>query len=205
MLELAILGLLKERPMHGYMLRKQLGQKLGLFWTVSFGSLYPTLRRLEKRGAVEKIVAEAPMSRRKQEYRITEVGEREFLELLEEGNGGGAEQEKFSLRLAFFRYLRPEIRIRLLERRKAYLEDKLDEGQRSLHRARRIRADTYTMSLVRHGVNTTAADIAWLDELIVAERTALADRGEGEPPPPPPVPAPPGDDVVHTETELQNR
>lgn len=208
MLELAILGLLKERPMHGYELRKQLGQKLGLFWTVSFGSLYPTLRRLEKRGAAEKVHAEPQTSRRKQEYRITDIGEQEFLELLEESAGTGAEQEKFSLRLAFFRYLRPEMRIKLLERRKAYLEDKLDEGRRSLGRARVTRADTYTMSLVRHGVDTTAADIAWLDELIVAERTALAERGEHDPPPtppptPPPAPAPPGDDIVRT--ELQNQ
>ena len=208
MLELAILGLLKERPMHGYELRKQLGQKLGLFWTVSFGSLYPTLRRLEKRGAVAKVVAEPQTSRRKQEYRITDVGEHEFLELLEEGAGTGAEQEKFSLRLAFFRYLRPEIRIRLLERRKAYLEDKLDEGRRSLHRARRVRADTYTMSLVRHGVETTAADIAWLDELIVAERAALAERDTDDVPPPAPpdpprLPPPPVENPVHTELQSQ--
>jgi len=202
MLELAILGLLKERPMHGYELRKQLGQKLGLFWTVSFGSLYPTLRRLEKRGAVAKLTSDPQASRRKQEYRITEVGEREFIELLEEGAGGGVEQEKFSLRLAFFRYLRPEIRIRLLERRKAYLEDKLDEAQRSLRRARNIRADPYTTSLVRHGVATTAADIAWLEELITAERAALAEREAEGDPPQPPQPAP-ADNALPT--ELQNQ
>jgi len=201
MLELAILGLLKERPMHGYELRKQLGQKLGLFWTVSFGSLYPTLRRLEKRGAVAKLTAEPQTSRRKQEYRITDVGEREFLELIEEGAGNGVEHEKFSLRLAFFGYLRPEIRIRLLERRKAYLELKLEEARRSLQRARRTRADTYTVSLVRHGLDTTAADIAWLDELITAERAALAEREADAPAPPPP--APPADDVMPSRLRSQ--
>lgn len=205
MLELAILGLLKERPMHGYELRKQLGQKLGLFWTVSFGSLYPTLRRLEKRGAVAKVTPTPQTSRRKQEYRLTEDGEREFLELLEEGSGGNIEQEKFSLRLAFFRYLRPENRIRLLERRKAYLQDKLDEGRRSLRRARSNRADTYTVSLVRHGMDTMAADIAWLDELITAEHAVLSDReaDEEEPatPPPPAETEPPN----HHPTELQSQ
>lgn len=179
MLELAILGLLKEGPMHGYELRKQLSQKLGLFWKVSFGSLYPTLRRLERRGAVVAVDAEPQTSRRKREYAITETGEQEFLDLLQEGTASMAEQEKFSLRLAFFRYLRPEIRIRLLERRKAYLEDKLDEGRRSLRLARRGRADAYTLSLVRHGVDITQADIAWLEGLIAAERAAL---GEQEPP-----------------------
>lgn len=180
MLELAILGLLKERAMHGYELRKQLGQKLGLFWTVSFGSLYPTLRRLERRGAVRKQLDGDLTPRRKQVYEITPAGEREFLEQLEEGTGSGTDEDKFPLRLAFFRYLRPEIRIRLLERRKAYLEDKLVEGRRSLQRAKRGRADTYTLSLMRHGMDATQHDITWLDELITAERAALAaDPAEG--------------------------
>lgn len=177
MLELAILGLLKEGPMHGYELRKQLSQKLGLFWKVSFGSLYPTLRRLERRGAVVAVDRGPQTSRRKREYAITEAGEAEFLELLQEGTAS-AEQEKFSLRLAFFRYLRPEIRIRLLERRKAYLEEKLDEGRRSLRLARRGRADAYTLSLVRHGVDITEADIAWLEGLISAERAALGEQDQ---------------------------
>ena len=52
MLELAILGLLDERPMHGYELRKRLSEMLGTVRTVSFGSLYPTLRRLQQQGDI---------------------------------------------------------------------------------------------------------------------------------------------------------
>lgn len=175
MLELAILGLLKERPMHGYELKKQLQQKLGFFWTVSFGSLYPTLKKLERRGVVAKVAAEQT-SRRKQAYRITEAGEREFIALLEEGAATTWEEEKFPLRLAFFRYLKPEIRIRLLERRRDYLEEKLADGSRYLSRATRGQADSYTLSLMRHGVSATRHDIDWLDELITAERAALAEE-----------------------------
>jgi len=172
MLELAILGLLKERAMHGYELRKQLGQRLGFFWRVSFGSIYPTLKKLERQGLVEKFLAEETTPRRKQVYRITESGEAEFLELISEGASTAWEEDKFPLRLAFFRYLRPESRIRLLERRRAYLEEKLDEGRRSMRRARR-QTDPYTLSLMRHGMDVTASDIAWIDELIAAERAAL--------------------------------
>lgn len=52
MLELAILGLLKEQDLHGYELKKRLTETLGLLSKVSFGSLYPALKRLEKAGAV---------------------------------------------------------------------------------------------------------------------------------------------------------
>ena len=55
MLELAILGLLKELPLHGYELRKRLNSSLGPLWGVSYGSLYPALARLEKVGAIEVV------------------------------------------------------------------------------------------------------------------------------------------------------
>jgi DNA-binding PadR family transcriptional regulator len=179
MLELAVLGLLKERAMHGYELRKQLTTRLGLFWTVSFGSLYPTLRKMERHGLVQKVRPPEPGSRRRQIYRITDTGEHRFLDLLEE-RAGTAEEDKFPLRLAFFRYLRPETRIRLLERRKAYLEDRLAEGQRRLSRVTGA-SDTYTLSLMRHGVEITERDIAWLDELIVAERGVWEDSPSPRP------------------------
>lgn len=51
MLELAILGLLIESPMHGYELRKRLTGLLGAFRAFSYGSLYPALRRMQADGA----------------------------------------------------------------------------------------------------------------------------------------------------------
>ena len=53
MLDLAILGLLKEQPLHGYELKKRLGETLGSLWGISYGSLYPALRRLERDGSIE--------------------------------------------------------------------------------------------------------------------------------------------------------
>src|SRR5579863_7189431 len=52
MLDLAILGLLEEGDLHGYEIRRQLREHLGLLANVSFGSIYPALTRLEKTGAV---------------------------------------------------------------------------------------------------------------------------------------------------------
>jgi len=57
-LELAILGLLKEHPMHGYDLRKRLRGDFGLLSSLSFGSLYPALARLEAAGAVHELAPE---------------------------------------------------------------------------------------------------------------------------------------------------
>ena len=63
MLELAVLGLLEDNDLHGYELRKRLGDLLGLRLAISFGSLYPALGRLEKAGLV-KAVSSRPASAR---------------------------------------------------------------------------------------------------------------------------------------------
>ena len=180
MLELAILGLLKEQPMHGYQLSRELGEALGGFWRVSYGSLYPTLRRLEAAGAVESIPGNGENAgRRKNVYRITEKGEKLFFELLQETpHDNSTEDTRFRVRLAFFRYLPPETRIRLLERRRAYLEDRLSTIKDSL-RATRERVDDYTLALMEHGRSATESDILWLEGLIEAERdrTGTPKRG----------------------------
>ena len=172
MLELAILGLLKERPMHGYQLSRELTEQLGGLWKVSYGSLYPTLKRLEREGAVEQVPGtSAGTGRKRLVYRITAPGEQLFLKLLEEPpSDTQAEDARFRIRLAFFRYLPPETRIRLLERRRATLEDRLSTIKDSLHTTRE-RVDTYTLSLMEHGRSATESDIAWLEGLIAAERT----------------------------------
>jgi DNA-binding PadR family transcriptional regulator len=171
MLELAILGLLKDRPMHGYQLSRELAQALGGFWRVSYGSLYPTLRRLEREAAIVSQPSEQPAAgRRRNVYRITERGEELFLELLQETpHDTQTEDTRFRVRLAFFRYLPPETRLRLMERRRASLEDRLVSISESL-RAARERVDDYALALMQHGRDATASDIAWLDGLIEAER-----------------------------------
>ena len=52
MLEFAILGVLQQSSMHGYELRKELAQLLGGLRSISYGSLYPALRRMQAAGLV---------------------------------------------------------------------------------------------------------------------------------------------------------
>ncbi|HUL84025.1 MAG TPA: helix-turn-helix transcriptional regulator [Actinomycetota bacterium] len=172
MLELGILGLLKEQPMHGYQLSRELAEQLGGMWKVSYGSLYPTLRRLERDGAVEQVPGDtAGKGRRKLVYRITPEGERLFLRLLEEPpQEGQAEDARFRVRLAFFRYLPPETRIRLLDRRRAGLRERFDQLTAATLAAADD-GDEYQRALMEHGRAATEADIAWLGGLIQQERT----------------------------------
>jgi DNA-binding PadR family transcriptional regulator len=177
MLELAVLGLLKERPMHGYQLSRELGDSLGGLWRVSYGSLYPTLRRLEADDAIESEAGDERGARRKKVYRITLKGEQVFLELLQESpNDTQTEDARFRMRLAFFRYLPPETRIRLLERRRQALQDRLATIAES-QRAGRGGSDDYGRALIEHNRTVTESDITWLEQLIAAERAKNVTTG----------------------------
>jgi len=209
MLELAILGLLGEQELHGYEIRKRLRDELGFFSPVSFGSLYPALSRLERSGAVES--AEEPLSsgpavpmtgslsgeraalrsrrqtggrgrRGRKVYRITEEGRRQFAELLDgERDQGADDARSFGLRLAFARYLPPQARLRLLERRRAQLLQRLDDVRHASSTGRG-QLDPYARSVVEHAAESTERDISWIDRLIAAERAPGAAVAGGRPP-----------------------
>jgi DNA-binding PadR family transcriptional regulator len=166
MLDLAILGLLRDTPHHGYELKQRLAD-LG-FWRVSFGSLYPALRRLERRGLIEAVRS----SGRRKSYRLSPAGHDEFARLLRESSESPEEDRRFSLRLAFFRYLEPALRLATLERRRRELITELGTARRTLREAtaRRNGVDRYAKALMERTVRSTQADIAWLDQLIAEER-----------------------------------
>jgi Predicted transcriptional regulators len=156
MLELAILGLLKELPLHGYELKKRLNDSLGHLFGVSYGSLYPALARLEKAGAIEAVdppVATATIpatgsisgeaaaarlrrplgrsGRTRKAYRIASRGQALLTELLSaEAPPGADEDRNFAVKLAFFRHLEPDARLHLLRRRRDSLADQLSRAGR---------------------------------------------------------------------------
>lgn len=175
MLDFAILGLLRDQPRHGYELKRALGG-LG-FWQVSFGSLYPALRRLDKKGLIEATKAQdRGDQRRRKGYRITGAGRDEFGRMLADVPEVDESDRGFQLRLAFFGYLAPQARIRVLEDRRMALNSRLKGDRTSFLGARRVDSgtDRYRLALMERRVHSTEADIAWLDELIAGERSAPA-------------------------------
>jgi DNA-binding PadR family transcriptional regulator len=218
-LELAILGLLKEQELHGYELKKRLADTLGARG-VSYGSLYPALGRLETAGAVSVVEDAAPgaiipltgslggelaafrarraatrSSRGKKVYRITERGEQLFAELLTAESTSGEDERLFNLRLAFARYLPAGARIGMLERRRLYLVDRLSRLSARV-RTGKDRLDNYARSLLEHDRETTEADLSWIDRLLSAERAAVGSAGHPDSvaaSAPAPSPAPVGD------------
>jgi len=185
MLDLAVLGLLKEGDLHGYELNKRLKSLVGGYAN-SYGALYPALARLERRGWVsstavapdivvdEQVTDESPRRNRRRTtrskpgrtrkvYQITEAGEDHLLELLQEDANN---ERRFRLQLAFCRFLPPDRRLALFELRRAHLVSLQAMARRDPVHSN----DPYVRSLFQRDQERREHDLAWLDRLIADER-----------------------------------
>ena len=185
MLDLAVLGLLKEGDLHGYELNKRLKSLVGGYAN-SYGALYPALARLERRGWVSstavapELVTDEQSSeenarrsrkrstrsksgRTRKVYQITEAGEDHLLELLQEDANN---ERRFRLQLAFCRFLPPDRRLALFELRRAHLVSLQAMARRDPVHSN----DPYVRSLFQRDQERRDHDLVWLDQLIADER-----------------------------------
>lgn len=174
MLELAVLGVLHDAPMHGYELRKRLTGLLGTFRACSFGSLYPTLRRLQRDGFIsEDAAGDAPgpgwSYRGRRVYRLTADGKECFATLLADAGPQTWEDSGFGVHLAFFSRTPAEVRMRILEGRRRRVEERR-EGLRAALARTGDQIDRYTLELHRMGLETSEREVRWLNELIAHEQ-----------------------------------
>ncbi len=72
-IDFVVLGLLNHEPLTGYEIKKRIDTSLSFFWNASFGSIYPTLAKLEEENKVIKLDSDK-QGREKIVYAITETG-----------------------------------------------------------------------------------------------------------------------------------
>jgi DNA-binding PadR family transcriptional regulator len=201
MLDMAILGLLEERDLHGYEIRRQLRDHLGLLANVSFGSIYPALTRLEKSGAVFATEggttdpgdpASAPAApptgslsgelavlrsrrhtgtRSRRGKKVYRITDAGRQMFVELLADGSAADDARSFSL----------RLAFARHLAPQARLSLLERRRALlvqrqgeTEADRADLDPYARSVIEHTADGVARDISWLDSLIASERDALA-------------------------------
>lgn len=181
-LDHTVLGVLADGPLHGYELRKRLTAILGPFRALSFGSLYPCLHRLTAQGLVEQVDAVdraevAPMASRRSRivYALTAAGKEAFAVWVADYGPDSWEDEAFAARMAFFSRTDAAVRLRILEGRRARMEERMRTLEKALQRTNE-HMDLYAERLQQHGVERAASEVTWLEELIDMERTARVRR-----------------------------
>ncbi|EGD54505.1 PadR family transcriptional regulator [Gordonia neofelifaecis] len=172
MLEMAILGLLLESPMHGYELRKRLTGLLGAFRAFSYGSLYPTLRRMQTDGLIAEDEPDtftgAKVRRARRVYRLTTAGEERFSELVADTGPQNYTDDGFGVHLAFFSRTPAVARMRILEGRRRQVEERR-EGLRDLLGRTTRTNDHYTRQMHELSLETSEREVQWLNKLIADE------------------------------------
>jgi DNA-binding PadR family transcriptional regulator len=176
-LKYGILGLLAERPLHGYEVKNRFESLLGGSWEVNFGQIYTTLQRLERDQLVE--AAGQRGDRGKLAYRLTEVGRRELQEWLTR-----PETEPQQLREAIYVKLLLSTRLAngrldelLVAQRRVYMQ-RLKDLSELEERARREGRDDLVL-LFMGGILHTEADLKWTDTIAEKMRRMKRKKREG--------------------------
>jgi DNA-binding PadR family transcriptional regulator len=177
-IELAVLGVLEDAPMHGYHLRKQVTALLGPWRAaLSFGTLYPTLRRLQARGWVvghrdpgRDEGPGGPRAAHKVVYEVTDAGRERFHALLADPGAPLNDDDAFGVRFAFFARLDRHERVRVLEQRRARLVDRLVSARRGDQQVPHATRDPYRRAWLQRGVASVEAELGWTEARLAAER-----------------------------------
>jgi DNA-binding PadR family transcriptional regulator len=109
-----ILGMLRKGPKSGYEIKAKADVSTRFFWAISYGQIYPELKRLEEAGLIEG-EADAGSGRQRRVFSITPLGEEALREwLMRPGDLHSELRHEGVLRFFFADALDPEERVELL-------------------------------------------------------------------------------------------
>ena len=160
LVELPILGLLKEGPLHGYELKQRLENLVGYFGTLSYGSLYPMLSKLELRGQVSKSGEEYTV---RIVYRITPKGKERLASLMHDS------AVPLTLKMLFFEAISPQDRSKILESQKKEWVRKLAKYRLVQEHIDVRYTSCYQVALLAREIEHLEKDITWLERLLDEE------------------------------------
>lgn len=171
-LKYALLGLLAESPKYGYEIKQNFESTLGNVWSVSYGQLYPTLRRLSELGWVTKKTAPGKKAAEKNIYFITDTGKKVLDEwLLKPLRFSYKVKDEFTLKFLFFKKLPKDKVLEYLKMQQKKTLLQRESFQRTLVSIR-DEIDYYLQAIIRKGVIHLEAENQWLEEVITDLETS---------------------------------
>lgn len=159
----AILGLLASGCTSGYEMKHTIDTSLNHFWKISFGQVYPTLKRLEAEGL---IVEEVTDGERKQ-FALTENGHVELERWVAEPSVDlPVQRNDLLLKLYFARHASKEVTLQKIQEHARLLEERLETYQ-AIDAMIRSYPDSndavYWLMTLDYGIRKTRALLDWCD------------------------------------------
>ena len=126
--ELVVLGILNEKPRHGYEIKQIVTRQFETFAEIKSGSIYYLLGKLEKEGLIEPRKEQPGPYPPRHVYEITEVGKERYAEFLREAlYAPDRPTFAFDVALCFARDLDYEEIIRAIVKRRERVGRYLDQ------------------------------------------------------------------------------
>lgn len=167
--DIVILANLASRPQHGYEIKKNVGMVLGAEHTLNNGVLYPTLRRFEEMGAVEREVERQAGKPDRHIYHLTQLGREILHDLICEFPPEVArDQVEFIVRVSFFELVEPSERREILAARAAALGRSLETHERivRLVAEERMPMPRYARQVLSFLADQVRLEREWIERLM---------------------------------------
>ncbi|WP_047153090.1 PadR family transcriptional regulator [Aneurinibacillus tyrosinisolvens] len=120
-----ILGMLRREPLSGYDIKRNFESLFSYFFDASYGTIYPTLKKMEQDGYITKEAIPQEGKPDKNLYHITEKGKQRFLLYLESPLEKDVIRSDFLMRLFFGQYVERDTIVAWLMKSKEYNEETL--------------------------------------------------------------------------------
>lgn len=164
--ELVILGLLKDKPRHGYEIKKQISDFFAYFPGLEYKSIYYSLSALEQKDMVKKTVTVSKKRPDKYVYALTQKGKDRFKILLDK-SFINIQRPYFGIdtSLFFLPYLRPES-IRAKLRARLRILKKIEQGILRVYPVFQQKKPRHLLSILEHNLELIKAEINFTSALI---------------------------------------
>lgn len=166
-----ILGILTTDCRTGYEIKKMMDQSFSHFWKLSYGQIYPTLKKIVQEGLAESHDIQQEGTPNRKEYHLTELGREELNQWLHAPVEELATQRNELLAKLFFaRHLATPVTIQHLQHYEERLKAQREVYQNiktGLYASESEKADIdYWVFTLNYGIKTTSAAIEWCADTI---------------------------------------
>jgi len=157
----AILGLLHSRDMHGYRIKNHIERDFGHMWSINYGQIYPTLKKMKEEELVTVVEVIQVGKPHRKLYSITPDGRAAFTHWLESSpEKKMLLRDPFLTRFVFFGFGEKDQALKIIEGQIKLYEEQFKHRQDNITRWQHH--DTYVRLMAELGVTLNEMFLNWL-------------------------------------------
>ena len=171
----SLLGLLNDRPMTGYDLKRIFDDTIGFFWAAQMSQIYRELNKLEEKGLVKSEVEPQEKRPDRKVYQLTKEGRETFLSWLNRfpNQLSQVSRSRFLMRIFFSSRIKLDELAFQIKRYKKEKEERLrylnkvEQWIKDYSQEEKYKDDAFYWNLIiKKGYMNVATGIEWADECL---------------------------------------